>query len=155
MLLRSLRLLALSDAPDSFRGTLTDEMDFPLTVWDDLVTDTENPFFVIEVDNEACGICGVFAPDVDHRAQLWFLWLAPSHRGRGKSDEIVRHVIDWAKAEGAASVLLHVTEGNLHAEGLYLRHGFSRTGISIERERDGAIEIEMELDLSAPEANPF
>jgi hypothetical protein len=42
-----------------------------------------------------------------------------------------------------------VTEGNIPAERLYLRHGFVKTGDSIDRERDGAVEFEMERSVRA------
>jgi GNAT superfamily N-acetyltransferase len=47
----------------------------------------------------------------------------------------VLEVLEWAKAEGYGRVLLWVTEGNEHAEALYGRHGFIRTGEVIDHPR--------------------
>lgn len=147
-LLRSLRLRALSDAPFAFRGTLADESQLSLLSWHDFLSDGKNRFFVVEITDDVCGIGGVFAPDDDHRAQLWFLWVPSTHRGRGVSDELVEYIVEWARKSCATRLSLHVSDGNVHAENLYLRHGFRRTGEIFERERDGAIEFEMELSLN-------
>lgn len=148
-LLRSLRLRALSDAPFAFRGTLADESQLSLLSWHDFLSDGKTRFFIVETTDDACGIAGVFAPDDDLRAQLWFLWVPSTHRGRGVSDELVEYVVEWARESRATRLSLHVSEGNVHAENLYLRHGFCRTGVTLERERDGATEFEMELSLNA------
>ena len=68
-------------------------------------------------------------------AALTSLWVEPGSRGRGIGDRLVIQVLEWAKATGFNQVLLWVTEGNLHAEALYLRHGFVRTGEVIEQPR--------------------
>ena len=147
-LLRSLRLRALSDAPFAFRGTLAEESQLSTSVWQDMLRDGNNRFFILETNDVVCGIGGVFAPDDELRAQLWFLWVPSTHRGRGSSDELVEHVIKWARDSRATRLSLHVSDGNVPAENLYLRHGFRRTGVTLERERDGAIEFEMELGLN-------
>jgi len=148
-LLRSLRLRALSDAPFAFRGTLAEESRHSSSHWHDMLSDEKSRFFIVETNDDVCGISGVFAPDDDLCAQLWFLWVPSTHRGRGMSDVLVEYVVEWARESCATRLTLHVSEGNVHAEHLYLRHGFRRTGVALERERDGAIEFEMELDLNA------
>lgn len=147
-LLRTLRIQALSDAPFAFRGLVSEEIKFPASAWSEMLSADKNPFFVVEVGNEVCGIAGVLVPDDEREAHLWFLWVPPTHRGRGNSGLLVNHVIVWARTATAARLLLHCTEGNVHAENLYRRHGFERTGASVERDRDGATEFEMALVLS-------
>jgi len=58
-------------------------------------------------------------------AALTSLWVEPASRGRGV-------------------VLLWVTEGNSHAEALYERNGFIRTGEVIDQPRR---EFEMSVEL--------
>jgi GNAT superfamily N-acetyltransferase len=53
-------------------------------------------------------------------------------------------VVEWAKATGFSQLLLWVTEGNAHAEALYQRNGFLRTGEVTEHPRP---EFEMALTL--------
>jgi GNAT superfamily N-acetyltransferase len=68
-------------------------------------------------------------------AVLTSLWVEPGSRGHRIGDQLVVAVLEWAKAAGFSQVLLWVTEGNLHAEALYLRNGFSRTGDVMEEPR--------------------
>jgi RimJ/RimL family protein N-acetyltransferase len=55
-------------------------------------------------------------------------------------------LLDWAQSEALPVVKLRVLGGNVRATKLYTRHGFYPTGNVTERERDGAIEIEMQRD---------
>ena len=74
-------------------------------------------------------------------ASLTSLWVEPGFRGHGIGDLLVGAVLEWAKVAGFSQVLLWVTEGNSHAEELYLRHGFIRTGDVI----DGEFEMSVRL----------
>ncbi len=65
-------------------------------------------------------------------AALTSLWVDPRFRGRGLGSALIEAVVDWARERGLSQVLLWVTEGNRHAETLYLRNGFVRTGGEIE-----------------------
>ncbi len=76
------------------------------------------------------------------------MWVAPRARGTGVSDRLVRAVLDWAVAGGHRVVRLEVAERNSHAEGLYLRNGFVRTGVSGPiAPGDARRELEMEWHL--------
>jgi GNAT superfamily N-acetyltransferase len=66
-------------------------------------------------------------------ASLTSLWVEPASRGHGVGDHLVIAVLQWAKAAGFGQVLLWVAEGNAHAEALYLRHGFIRTGDVVDQ----------------------
>lgn len=77
-------------------------------------------------------------------AALTSLWVAPGSRGHGIGDRLVVAVVDWAKAAGFSQLLLWVTEGNLHAEALYRRNGFIRTGALVDEPRR---EFEMNVEL--------
>jgi hypothetical protein len=55
-------------------------------------------------------------------------------------------VLAWCEDEGIIAVKLTVIGGNVRASKLYERHGFYPTGNTGVRERDGAIEIEMQRD---------
>jgi ribosomal protein S18 acetylase RimI-like enzyme len=80
-------------------------------------------------------------------ASLTSLWVEPAARGQGVGDQLVVAVLEWAKAAGFSQVLLWVTEGNSHAEALYARHGFVRTGEVIDQPR-------REFEMSKPIHNP-
>ena len=148
-LLRSIRIRALTDSPSAFGSTLSETVERPIAVWENMLRPDGNPFFVYEIDGEVCGLAGGFIPDHDEELHLVSMWIDPTHRGRGISDALVSHIVDWARSRNASRLILECTEGNRHAEELYVRHGFRRTGMSSTRERDGATEFEMVLDLSA------
>ena len=140
---------ALADSPSAFGSTLSETVERPMTIWENMLRPEGNPFFVYEIDGEVRGLAGGFVSDHDGELHLVSMWIDPIHRGRGISDALVSHVVDWARSRSASRLILECTEGNRHAEELYLRHGFRRTGMSSTRERDGATEFEMVLDLSA------
>ena len=57
------------------------------------------------------------------------MWVAPEHRGQGIADSLVAAVCERARAAGAATVTLWVTEMNDRAIALYRRHGFVPNGL--------------------------
>jgi ribosomal protein S18 acetylase RimI-like enzyme len=72
------------------------------------------------------------------------MWVAPEARGTGAGDALVQQIVQFASSQGASVIRLHVVDGNIAALKLYERNGFRLTGRQIGRERDGAIEHEME-----------
>jgi GNAT superfamily N-acetyltransferase len=148
-LLRELRMMAISDAPEAFGSTLQETAERSVQTWRHMLRPERNPFFIFEVENVIGGLIGGLSPSENSVAQLVSMWVSPQLRGRQVSDQLVEHVIRWAVEAGACRITLHCTEGNLFAERLYARHGFSRTGEIEVRERDNAVEFEMALDLIA------
>lgn len=61
-------------------------------------------------------------------AQLFQVWVAPEHRGRGVGQMLLDAVVGWARAAGAHAVALDVTCGDTPAARLYLRAGFRSAG---------------------------
>lgn len=147
-IVRDVRLRALADAPDAFGSTLERERargDADWTRWL-----TRGATFLYESSGAAQGIaCGVPHDDDPSLAFLMSMWVDAKARGTGAGDALVGAVIAWAEAGRYASILLHVTDGNLPARRLYERQGFRATGESLVRERDGAIEVEMRRELGA------
>lgn len=148
-LLRDLRLMAISDAPDAFGSTLQETAERSLQIWEYILRPEGNPFFIHEHDGTINGLIGGIAPDERSAAQLVSMWVSPHQRGHRVSDELVEQMVGWAVVAGAHQIKLSCTEGNVHAERLYARHGFARTGATEVRERDSAVEFEMCLYLNA------
>jgi GNAT superfamily N-acetyltransferase len=90
---------------------------------------------VAVVDGQIVGLAGGGDSGPAGVAALTSLWVDPRARGRGVGDELVISVTAWARAEGYNQLVLWVTEGNSHAEALYERNGFARTGEVIEEPR--------------------
>lgn len=127
---RTLRLAALADAPGAFRARLADEEALPEAAWRERLVRRAHFAAQLSGEDADAGTIGVDTPGA--AAELVALWVAPPARGRGVGDRLVAAALDWAAAQGHATVRLWVVDGNGFAERLYARHGFVRTG-----DRDG------------------
>lgn len=78
------------------------------------------------------GTIGVGPGEAGGAAALTSLWVDPNFRGRGLGSALIGAVVGWARERDLSEVVLWVTEGNQHAESLYLRNGFVRTGGQID-----------------------
>lgn len=89
-------------------------------------------------------------------AHLVSVYVAPDSRGRthGVTDALLDAVIEWARGQGVASLLLEVHERNPRAAAYYARRGFRRTGNSTPYALNlTELDLEMVLDLvPAPES---
>jgi ribosomal protein S18 acetylase RimI-like enzyme len=101
--------------------------------------------FVVEVDGQAVGLAAGGDSTDPGAAVLTSLWVNPAARGQGIGDRLIETVADWSKSSGYQRLVLWVAEGNGHAERLYERNGFTRTGEVI---RDPRPEFEMSKALS-------
>ncbi len=124
-LYRSLRLTALTDAPEAFGSTLDRERAFTEQVWRQRLAARNT--FVAEAGGRACGLVAVI-PAGPGAAELVGMWVGPDARGSGAGDLLVSAVLAWADERGLSEVRLWVAEGNHRAERLYARNGFRRTG---------------------------
>jgi ribosomal protein S18 acetylase RimI-like enzyme len=143
--LKAIRLRALQDAPEAYgstyEGTVT-RTDDEWRAWFESVT----PFIAEGADGASIGLAATYRDEQEPAvAHLTSMWVAPEARGTGIGDALVQQVVRYATAQGAAAVRLDVVEGNAPAIKLYERNGFTLTGRQINRERDGAIELEMEF----------
>jgi GNAT superfamily N-acetyltransferase len=124
-LYRSVRLAALADSPEAFWSTLAREEAFAPSVWQERLGARNT--FLAETGDGPAGLAAV-VPAEGEAAELVGMWVAPAARGRGVGDLLVRAALEWAAERGFAELQLWVFEGNRHAERLYARHGFARTG---------------------------
>jgi len=133
VVLRSVRLAALADAPHAFGSTLAAELLCTDADWESRAQrgaqgGLRATFFARDGD-EVVGLVGghrahAESPDVE----LVSMWTAPHARRRGVGRALVQAVIDWAVATAATSVQLWVTRGNDAAQSLYAELGFRETG---------------------------
>ena len=145
-LLRSIRLEALDDDPDAFGSTYEREADRSIEDWQRWFTGGAT-FVAEDAEGEAIGLVAGWR-DSGGSSVVWVaaMWVRPSHRGSGAADDLLRAVLEWAASEHAEAVRLMVLGGNIRASKLYERHGFYPTGTTAIRERDGAVEVEMQRD---------
>lgn len=155
--LRDLRLAALAEAPHAFGSTLAREQAFEEHDWRARLTNGSLAIYAL-VDGERAALAGGLQPSIDHgdRTAAWLvsMWTHPSSRGRGVGAALVERVIEWARAERFPELRLWVSEGNDDAELLYVRLGFSRTGV-LRPIREGEPRLEAEMVLALATAPPM
>jgi GNAT superfamily N-acetyltransferase len=139
---REVRLAALQDAPYAFGSTWKSEKDRGEVEWRQAVASRQR--FVALQGGRVVGMAAGGESNSTTTAALTSLWVEPALRGGGVGDQLVVAVLAWAKTTGFSKVLLWVTEGNSHAEALYERNGFIRTGEVIDQPRR---EFEMSVEL--------
>jgi ribosomal protein S18 acetylase RimI-like enzyme len=130
---RKVRLAALRDAPSAFGSTWENEKERSDEEWQQALTSRSR--FVAELNGRIVGLAAGGESGPGGVAALTSLWVDPDARGQGVGDQLVMTVTEWAKAAGFGQVVLWVTEGNFHAESLYERNGFTRTGEVIHEPR--------------------
>lgn len=87
--------------------------------------------------------------DNDTSAYLISLWVASQARGRGVGEALIDAVVDWARSEGYAQLVLEAGIENRPAVALYKRKGFKPTGKMghLPPPREYVKEQEMVLEL--------
>jgi len=80
-------------------------------------------YLVATEDNEIIGYGGIaLAGDV---ADIHTLTVIPSYRRRGIATEILHQLEAWATSKGITAFMREMREGNLQAQPLYEKHGYS------------------------------
>jgi RimJ/RimL family protein N-acetyltransferase len=140
--LRALRLEALSTDPDAFGSTYEREVRTTDEEWQRWLA--PGVTFLFESDGQSAGIvAGVRDREDQSVAWLMAMWVRAPFRGTGAAGALVSAVLAWAADGDAKELRLKVVDSNERARRSYERAGFRLTGCRNERERDGAIELEM------------
>lgn len=126
--LRSARLAALADSPQSFGAALADEEAWPAERW--MQSLREARWAVVEESDGPIGLVVVRAatdvPDSDCWISSW--WVAPSHRGAGVSDGLLDWLDRICRGQGWTRQGLGVWAENTRAQRAFARLGFVRHG---------------------------
>jgi ribosomal protein S18 acetylase RimI-like enzyme len=140
------RLEALKDAPYAFGSTWEHEKNRTEEEWRASVVSRTR--FVAESDGQVVGMASVGEAGHGTAGSLTSFWVHPLARGKGVGDILILVSVESAREAGYDRLLLWVTENNTHAERLYERHGFQRTGATqMVRPGDDRLEFEMTLSL--------
>ena len=138
---RSLRLRAVEESPDAFRGTLAEESAEADERWRELIAKTaRHPdalLLVAEVDSDPVGMLFGRLDDDKDVLDLGAMWVDPEVRRQGIGRGLVRSAIEWARTAGANRAELWLTHGNEAAERLYEAAGFATAG-EVEPLREGS-----------------
>jgi GNAT superfamily N-acetyltransferase len=130
--LREVRLASLEDSPDAFTSSYEREFAFNEMTWRDRTATCR--WFVAFDEDEPIGIAGCVAGwsgDTTKR-ELVGMWVAPSHRQRGVARDLLDHVAEWARSDGASMLNLGVKLENAEARAAYLKMGMHPSGESME-----------------------
>jgi GNAT superfamily N-acetyltransferase len=122
---RELRLAALEEAPYAFGSTLADWVDAPEQRWRDRLNVPGAYQVIASLDGTPIGMAGGFQTEDPQVAELVAMWVAPAGRGQGVGDAVIAAVEQWARGNGAHTLMLSVAIGNESAHTLYLRNGFT------------------------------
>jgi ribosomal protein S18 acetylase RimI-like enzyme len=161
--LRTIRLRALADSPDSFGSTLAEARRREDEEWREwAVSAGSSPasaVFVAVEDETIVGLCGSFLHEDDPQvAHIVAMWVDPAHRGRRLGERLLAATTEWSSERGVRELVLDVTETNLTARQLYHRAGFSETGVTNPlRSNAGLVIVEMRKLLghtASHEAHP-
>jgi GNAT superfamily N-acetyltransferase len=151
--LRSIRLTALKESPRSFSSTHEREAGWDEQKWRDGARSVA--WFLAWRDGRPVGIAGGRVPrsepSGEHESkpagpargdraaegpegkaarEVISMWVDPSARGTGIADALIGTVAGWARAEGARTLKLWVTDASPRARAFYQRAGFRPTGAS-------------------------
>ena len=133
---KQLRLVALQNSPESFASSYEDEVLFSDDVWKNRVAAAFERDHAIaiyaETDGVLVGMAGAgWSPKTKlrHVAEVYAVYVKPSHRGKGIGKALMRRLLDDLKAlPQIEKVKLSVTDSNQAAVSLYLRLGFEIVG---------------------------
>jgi ribosomal protein S18 acetylase RimI-like enzyme len=123
--LRDVRLAALADAPRAFASTLEQEIGYDERRWRERIS--RAAFFLAWNGGRPVGLVGGFGQE-DGGWHVISMWVSPPARGAGLADRLIGAVARHARAEGAPTLTLWVTDGNDRARAFYRRAGFRSTG---------------------------
>ena len=133
---KQLRLEALRNNPEAFATSYEDALSYPDDMW---IKRMETAFerdrsiaLYVEVDGVLVGMVGAGWSDrrkTRHVAEVYAVYVKPTHRGRGIGAVLMRRMLDELKAlPQIKKVKLGVTASNEAAVTLYLRLGFEIVG---------------------------
>jgi len=136
----------LKEAPSAFGSTWEREKNRTEEEWRNAVVSRTR--FVAESDGQAVGMASVGEAGPGRAGSVTSFWVHPRARGKGVGDALLLATIESARAAGYGELFLWVVENNDHAQKLYQRHGFQRTGATqLVRPGDDRLEYEMARTL--------
>ena len=146
--LKELRLRALLDTPDAFGSTHAHEVAQDDAWWQDRLANQEvSTYLAVHAGRDLGMAVGARYQGKEGVLGLFGMWVAAEARGLGIGVQLVQTVIDQARQQGFAKVLLEVADDNAPAVALYARMGFFPNGVrgTLEAPREHILEHQREL----------
>jgi RimJ/RimL family protein N-acetyltransferase len=120
--------------------------------WEDLLAAGDGVILLADDGAEPIGLAAV----VGRRTPELGMLVRADRRGRGVGDALLRACVEWARASGARTLVLHVFPHNAAAIALYRKHGFVERGLVVGQyrrrsgERWDALRMEKDLGTEPP-----
>jgi ribosomal protein S18 acetylase RimI-like enzyme len=111
----------------TYLGDLVDEPMFTAEDWDQLVADHAPPQVLLVAEHETDGVVGYAAAHPDD-GELFLLFVAPEHSGRGIGGTLLVAAHDSLRAAGCREAFLFTHEHNERALAFYCRAGYNPDG---------------------------
>jgi len=125
MLLKQVRLAALSDTPTAFGVSYRAAAQYTDEQWQERASAKDGPeFWLAFMDGKPVGMIGG-AISGRHRYNMIGMWVEPRSRGSGIASRLVEVVKARALQKGHSRVFLDVSPVNERAANFYLKHGFA------------------------------
>jgi GNAT superfamily N-acetyltransferase len=138
--LRAIRLEALADTPDAYGSTYDESSRWSDAQWKNAAS--TRLYYLAERDGHVVGmVSGGFNDGYPGTRWLYGMYVTPSERGTGTAALLVAAIGEWAKANGAHEVYLHVTTSVARARAFYEKVGFRATGEAFRMERDSSLTL--------------
>jgi ribosomal protein S18 acetylase RimI-like enzyme len=129
---RRIRLDALRLFPEAFGAAFEDEAKLDVAQFAERLATPGLTRFGGLAQAELVGLVGLQVPagaKERHKAHLFSMYVDASHRRSGLAQQLVEAVIAGARDAGAILLQLSVTVGNVAAQRLYRRMGFTVYGV--------------------------
>ena len=142
---QALRLSALCECPSAFSSSYEEECDIPIAlVAARIAPSPDHCLFGTFAQSTLIGCIGIQRETrlkLAHKALIWGMYVAPSHRKKGFGRELMAQALELAASmPGLRSVTLSVAKDNSAALMLYEKMGFAAFGVE-----PGAMLIDNEL----------
>ncbi|HLJ55370.1 MAG TPA: GNAT family N-acetyltransferase [Chthonomonadaceae bacterium] len=127
---RSIRLRALSEAPEAFCSTYENAIRRSPESWveqaDEAAEGTDRAIFLALDGAEPVGMAALYRdPDAPASGNLLQMWVAPDRRGTGLAADLLDAVFAWAAANGFEAVRAAVMRTNDRALRFYEKYGLA------------------------------
>ena len=131
---RALRLRGLKEHPDAFTSGYGEEAAKPLSVTEArLAPEADGRMWGTFVDGALVGAIGLLREPrvkIRHKGEVFGMYVAREHAGRGVGAALLSYLIGEARREpGLEQLVLTVTETNVAARTLYEKFGFRSFGV--------------------------
>jgi RimJ/RimL family protein N-acetyltransferase len=142
---QALRLIALRECPPAFASSYGEECEIPIAVVAERIAPSSDRCLFGAFNQSALiGCIGLQRETklkLAHKALIWGMYVAASHRNKGIGRELVTQALEFAASmPGLHNVTLSVSKGNSAALMLYERMEFKVFGVE-----PGAMLIDNEL----------